>query len=499
MEGCKRAERDTRFCLVNSMSPFFVTGRYYSPSQFFLRAVKISGRSGLMIKSSSIIILIILSLSFSMLTCSDSEKRLSPLLNQTKVILDLGLPPAHAANDSAIWDTIRRFFIRDAVAQSAPAAFGSIDVRVSGPDIGVMEQSFGPLGTLSLNVPSGSFRQFEVIAHVAPGSPSAAASFSGAAIANLPAGETVSVMVYMTLNETKIVIPEGGTSMMPDNSGLIMMDDMSGTNWTYKVLGDYTGISSGVLMPYDISYDSRGRIYIANNSTIGVIRMDDINGTNILPGAPTIFGTGTAAVSNVRSISVDRINNLVYFVNSGSQLYRSNLDGTSTVIRTGYAAITTITGIDVDSAGMLYIVGATNRIIRYNPNTQTTIAGPYTTSLSSPQDVIVKAPYIYITNNGSATAQILQLAINNNVFSSVGQFGTVTNVVDTPNFYGAHHFLAIRNDLIIADIGTDAFFMSLARLVSISPNPLGLGWVGWGHRGTPSNVTPGVFMLYNMC
>src|SRR5271157_3286815 len=168
-------------------------------------------------------------INFSMLSCSDSESKLSPLFKQTLVVLNLGMPPENpSAYDNTIWNKIRNFFVRDALAQTAPATFSNILVRVSGPDIGIIEQEFGPLGTISFSVPAGSLRQFEVIAYVSPLDPSAALSFRGTAIANLPEGETVSVPVLMTLNETKIVVPDF------QNSRIATIDNMSGANWNLR-------------------------------------------------------------------------------------------------------------------------------------------------------------------------------------------------------------------------------------------------------------------------
>jgi len=127
---------------------------------------------------------------------------------------------------------------------------------VTGPDIAPIEKSFAS-SSISFDVPSGAIRQFDVTAHVAPGDPSAAASFHGTAVANLPAGTTVSVPVVMLLKETKIVIPDGGLSFYL--GGLIMMDSMDPASWIYKQAADYAGLAN--LEPVDIDFDARGRIY----------------------------------------------------------------------------------------------------------------------------------------------------------------------------------------------------------------------------------------------
>ncbi|MBN2161101.1 MAG: hypothetical protein JW807_17070, partial [Spirochaetes bacterium] len=91
----------------------------------------------------------ILSLSVSLLlvslpifSCSDTESRVPSYLKTAKVIINLGLPEAHATASQSIIDRVLRFFTSDAVAQEAPATFSSIFVRVTGPDMGPIEKTF---------------------------------------------------------------------------------------------------------------------------------------------------------------------------------------------------------------------------------------------------------------------------------------------------------------------------------------------------------------------
>ena len=446
----------------------------------------------------------------SLASCSDSEKRLSPLLNQTKVILDLGLPSAHAANDNTIWDKIRCMFIRDAMAQSAPATLSSILVRVSGPDIGVTEQTFLPYGTISLNVLSGSFRQFDVTAYVAAGNPSAALSFRGLAIANLPAGGTVNVPVYMTLNETKIVIPDGSNCLgnCPNYHRIIMIENISNAATTWIAKTTFPTFT-GTLNPYDISFDSRGRIYIANNATPGIIRIDDINGTNLLQGSASRYGTVAGLpINNVLTIAVDRINNLLYF-STGPLLYRSNLDGSSpaTQLNITIPGGDSIRGIDVDDAGMLYIVAAfisagTDYLFKYNPNTQLQVGTPYSigSGPANPCDVLVRSPYIYVANfTGITVNQILQLTFDGTSFNQVASNGNKsTSTTGQGYFFGASRFLAIRNDLfIVADSNQGGGGTDYDKIVSFSD----MSFANWAPYGSYGGSIPGVgeFRLYSTC
>jgi hypothetical protein len=409
------------------------------------------------------------------LSCSDSESRMSPLLKQTTVILNLGLPPENpgALNDS-LWNRIRRFFVKDAVAQTAPAAFSSILVRVIGADFGVMEKEFGPYGAVSLNVPSGSLRQFEVIAYSAPGDPSAALSFRGTAVANLPAGETVSIPVLMGLNETKIVVPDPFGS----SPRIVQINDMSGAGWIAKI-GTDIGFSAANFYPYDIDFDTRGRIYIANNNGASgydvVIRIDNINSTSYTP-----LGSGSG--SGIVTLTVDRIRNYVYYATSAA-LGRCNLDGTNPIepitLTFGAETMSTIRGMDIDANGILYVAGSNGlgqgRIYRFDTS-QNIVTNSYTTNLNTPWDTTVRPPYVYIANYGGPSA-ILQLDMN---LQFVGGYGTIVAVLDTTpgHFYGPERFLAIRNDaLIIIDEGS-----SLDKLVSIR-DITGSNWLTYGSTG----------------
>src|SRR5208337_3529010 len=224
-------------------------------------------KGDVMKKYSILIIGATLLINFSILSCSNHESKLSPLLKQTMVIISLGQPPENpSAYDNTIWNKIRNFFVREAVAQTAPANFSNILVSVTGPDFGVIQQEFGPIGQISLSIPAGSLRQFQVIAYVSPTDPSGASSFMGTAIANLPEGETVSIPIVMMLYETRNVAADNSArTLLPYSQAgrIIMMNDMSGAGWR-SLLGATLGFAPGTFKPYDVALDSRGRIYIAN-------------------------------------------------------------------------------------------------------------------------------------------------------------------------------------------------------------------------------------------
>jgi len=366
-------------------------------------------------------------------------------------------------------------------------------------------------------VPSGNLRQFEVTANVAPGDPSAALSFRGTTAANLPEGETVSVPVIMGLNETKIVAPDNVLAVSgPYNSTrrVVMFSDMSGAGWSSLTQTAVTslGLSSGSFIPYDVSFDSRGRIYIANFSTIGIIRIDNINGTNFLQGSASRFYTGGAAVSSVNTVAVDRIRNVVYFA-TNAELYQSNLDGTNTQLLPDPASLGTniMWGIDVDSAGMLYIVargGTVTQMIKYNPYSAppAQIGSAFTvTSTATPSmvfDILIQGQYIYVANvAGNAGNQILQLAFSNNAFTIVSSNGTrTTTPTGAGQFFGATRFIAIRNDgFIIMDSNQGTSPTDFDRVVSF--NDLSFNaWTTYGSFNNSGNGDAvGLFRFFTQC
>ncbi|HNW30662.1 MAG TPA: hypothetical protein PKN50_19455, partial [Spirochaetota bacterium] len=208
------------------------------------------------------------------LSCSENERRIGLSGQTSTVILAIGNAAEHTAQNEPlnILDRILHLFESNAIAQTAPAAFSSVKVRVTGPDIGLIEKDFNPYGTISLTVPSGSLRQFEVIAYVAPGDLSAASSFRGTAVANLPAGETVTVPVPMGLYETKIVVPDSG------NNRLVILDTMSSWRAQLTTLTADGQDSISLTGPRDVDFDSRGRIYIAYE--FAIVRCDNIAGEN---------------------------------------------------------------------------------------------------------------------------------------------------------------------------------------------------------------------------
>ncbi|OHD62951.1 MAG: hypothetical protein A2176_04900 [Spirochaetes bacterium RBG_13_51_14] len=192
---------------------------------------------------------------------------------------------------------------------------------------------------------------------------------------------------------------------------------------------------------------------------------------------------------------MDRKNNKLYCV-GGNQIRQSNLDFSSGVTR-ALTSITGITSCEVQDSENIFITTA-NSLYHYDWDNNTTEISPLT-GLDTAFDVQVRPPYIYVANSQNASGQqVLQLThdYSSGTFNIVASYGTQTGSTDTnPGmFYGAHRFIAIRNDsLIIAD-SHDSSEPRLSKLVSFT-NMSGLGWATYGEYGTGN----GQFKIYNYC
>lgn len=385
--------------------------------------------------------------SVSLFSCSDSENRHLALLGQAKVIIDLNLHQEDQAS-AGILDTIRRLFVRDAIAQSAPATFSEIRVSVTGTGMSAITRSFAPYDVISMNIPAGSLRRFEVTAYVTPGDPSPAASFTGTSTANLPAGATVSVPVVMNVNEMRLVIPD--YCEMSINGKIVMFDTIKGENRISRTNTDIfnDGLSlSYYLRPYDIDFDSHLRIYFANHAystDSGVFRMKDMNGS---------FLSGTcemvANVDQIESISIDRKRNILYYSNNSSTISRLNLGNEipitpETVITIPSGMINAVC-VDEATGYVYYVYSLTYDVIAYcNPNIETPEQISDSGSLligSNIFDLIVKNGFLYASDVNSANHRIVQLPLD---LSSI--IDTLSVEPDTANnFMGPREFIAVTS------------------------------------------------------
>ena len=389
----------------------------------------------------------------TLFSCSDSESRI-PVAGNTRVVINLGLQPDQQAEEVSFLDRALRFFVREAIAaEVAPASFSSITVRVTAPDIGVMEETFPPSGIVSMNIPAGALRTFEVTALVSPYNPdipltwTAAESFRGVTRANLPSGSTVSVPVFMRLETTKIIVPDYYQNR------LAFLNDMNDSPNSLTA-ADYSGNWVAITQPRDVDFDARGRIYFVYQS--GLSRCDDLGGT----GGLSLYNS-----PSILAVAVDRIRDIVYFTD-GTTVFRRKLDGSlprsmNGTVNTG-GFLTGILGLDVAPDGDVLVSAmdlytynngffmldgsASNAGIKASFIDTQFIAGMV-------PDIMIKGGYVYVLNpyppNQPYSMNLMQFL--------AGPGGSFTLVSDGPlpshgSFANAGHFSSIRNDgLIIMD------------------------------------------------
>ena len=419
------------------------------------------------------LLLLPLAVSVAFFSCSNSESRM-PSADTALVTINLGLPPSSVANRS-IPDRVFSFLVPDAVAAvTAPALFSAINVRVTGADIGVINQTFPPADSVSLSVPAGALRTFEVTATVAPfnsdvfGTWTAAESFSGTSQANLPAGASVSVPVLMKLGSSKIIVPDYY------NNRLVIMNNMGAILTTLGYVYPATGAIQ-LASPKDIDFDARGRIYIVDANA--VYRCDDINGSNAI----VVYSN---ANSPAQVVAVDRNNDFVYLA-SGTTLLRLNLDGSAPSSLPGTVPsglLVSLNGLDVGPDGNLLVSGMdglnyTWGIFKIDGSAAGAgiIASYFNTTLMSvPYDIQSQGGAIYVLNpRGTPDTRLLQFA------DGPGSTFTLTGsgpLASMGAFSNAGHFSAVRSDGLVI---LDKPYTPTNSVIVFVMNAAGLGWASY--------------------
>ncbi len=413
-----------------------------------------------------------------LLSCSSNDT------SSVTIRINLGLQKEKSVSyEKSIIDKILNIFETKAFAQTAPSNLTSLVLNVTGSGMDTITQQFTDTfpSEITLSVPAGSGRLFEVLAYT----PSA--TLRGAVTRDLSPGAVVDIPIDMGLYETKIVIPDPQGSF--GTPRLCQIDDISG-GWTTPLTA-VSGVT--YFKPYDVDFDTQGRIYFANNyaSTGGdyIVRIDDINGGN-----PLLLG---ANGSGYNAIAIDRRNNIIYSARSGvNTLWQCDIGNTTfnQIILTG-KTFTAIRGLAVDDDGNLYIAATTSgpvyEVIKWTPPNLTNFIS-YSTNLAEPWDVLVTENSLYITNRDGADGyKIIRLDLSLNLLGNTGNQSTSQDSVPN-NFYGPKRFLAILNrGLFIIDEASqnegDPFSgLPGDRLVYFDDISLN-GWQTFGSTGTGDN------------
>ncbi|MDY6970298.1 MAG: hypothetical protein SVR08_16820, partial [Spirochaetota bacterium] len=390
-------------------------------------------------------------------------------------------------------------------------------------------------GEISVEVTPGNDRNFSVIALVADDDTGLVRSYKGETIADLGAGEEVSLSILMRIYETAIIIPDYG------NNRLVKINDITGSGWE-----EYEGPTGwdANFQPFDVDLDSEGKIYIANNNSTAtysrIIKIDDISGSNL-----TQFEDKGAGIS---AVGVDRSNNYIYYATVAdltadpmisSGLYRAATDGVedtafndsiNTLFQQDifeqyfegnddfetdpdvYEGAFNICGIDIDESGNMYLAvvcynndqaEVTTLIIGYNPSLEGQgFVGAYLDisdtgtlfPLLGITDILIKLPHIYIANSGgTAGYDIVRVNTSENaLFEISGNLGD--NVSESREFYGPWRFVGEFNEKILI-LDHDGASNNKIISLDVSDDNSSIVVSGWQTYGTTGSGE-GQFQFY---
>lgn len=449
------------------------------------------------------------------ISCADSESRM-PLGGATAIIklghsdaVDKALAPGAPLAAS---ETLPPF-----------ALFDRVMVTVSGPDIGTIQKNFPYSDTISMDVPAGAVRRFEVTVFVAPFDPdnfltwTAASTFKGTSTANVPAGATVSVPVMMILDETKFVIPDYL------NNRIVQFSTIPTALATW--------VPATSTNPVDIDFDARGRIYVLNKSVL--------SGYDMIYRSETIMTTGTQVLDQayfpnltIRAFTIDRRRNILYLANYDFGIDIISVDLSQSLPAMEMTFLNTvdpstynpyfsdITAMDVGNDGMLTIIGndynANQIMMRYNPFMSELVCSEgchkiygfpvgapfdFSSLYITPKDVQVRGQDVCVlTQSDMPGFVLLQFQATPAGFVLGTHFGTIPSIMGPPEknfFYGPQQF-AIRREnlLVVIDEGSyyDMWNHGVDRLV-LTDFDIARPWTTFGRTGSGD----GQFNFYAYC
>jgi len=365
--------------------------------------------------------------------------------------------------------------------ENVPASAQSIALKVTGSNMEETNNTLTASTTAVVTVPSGSARGFSAE------SSTASVTFKGETETDVLTADNKDITITLSLYETKLIIPDA------KNNRIVQIDDMTGAGWKVLTWSDLGFSNAYEFEPYDIDFDSGGRIYIANyahtGANKGVFRIDDIDDT----GYDLIVGE-----KDVAAMSIDRTNGYIYYSEGWNPVNRKTLEplGSEESFTIPSIGNFATNGMSADQNGAVFIANVTDKnIIKYDPSKPegSRVIETYSyTGLSSPWGVLVKGNYLYVADtyvSETNNSPIVRFNIDSPAqYTRYGSFGAT----GSPGiFYGPHVFAAILNKkLYITD--DDGFDSS--KLVAID-DITGSGWETYGSAGTGE----GQFMFFSGC
>jgi hypothetical protein len=363
--------------------------------------------------------------------------------------------------------------------KAVPASIASVALIVSGSGMATQGYSYTPPlpESISVSVPSGSARTFTILIS------SVSATLRDDVTVDLLPGESRDITFTPTLAATQIVVPDYL------NNRIVQIGDMAGAGWTAKATANFMS-SPEPLRPYDVDFDSIGRIYIANDdpsSTTplgGVLRINDISGTT---GFEIVDSTYASGITN---LAVDRTNGFVYYTWSfANTLYRKSVDNIAATAQTfdltaesaigsGFSA----TGLAVDSAGFVYFVipggAAAPKVVKYDPSLaeRFRVVAQSTYTFGAPWGVMARDGFVYVSD--PTALKVVRFDGNLAFVDSFGGPGT-------DPFVGPKRFVAVlSNKITLIDEYTNFGSGAMTDRLVAFDDMTGAGWETFGATGT---------------
>jgi len=363
----------------------------------------------------------------------------------------------------------------------------TFQLTVSGSDMeDIAETADGTATEITAEVPEGTDRTFTVTASLVPSESSPLVSFTGEKSSDLTAGTAADVSVTIDqIEQTKILIPDG-----MNNYRIVMIDDMNGGHWKELSGTDLGYTNDSDFQPYDIDIDQSGRIFTANGnfSTGGIVRIDDMNGTNPVE----IISSG-----RIYALAIDRENEKIFYIDDSSDIIHTcdynGAAGTTFKDLTG----DTLRGLALDPAGNVYVAHYSSdaptgeKVSKYNSSGA--LVDYYTADLSEPKDTMFMSGSVYIANyNASAGYMVIQIDTALNFVAAYGNNDSDGNEPhDKGEFFGPRVFLAVLNRKITLVDSDNTYGHCIVSMDDMQ----GSGWSEYGSSGSGE----GQFYFFGYC
>ncbi len=414
------------------------------------------------------------------LYCSDSRAPLDQELlaqNLARVHINLDLP-GDVAKISFI-DRVLRFFATEAVAQEAPS-IESISIQVTGPGMAPVTATItGSASTIY--VPAGVSRFFDVRASTD------LATLRGTTVATLSAGSTANLALTMSFYESKIVIPDLGDNqeLSFDIPRIVAMDSMNGSGWKENTHSFYGISDPNDFSPWDIEFDNRGRMIVANiHPPLAVLRFD-----NFATSSYDVLATDLGSYG-AQALAYDHINDILYIGHDNWELWKYE-DGTLSDV--GISNHGNVRGVAVDLDGFPYTAHG-SRITKSDPTDGSDIAFYDIGVLTEAWDVIVKNGFVYVAQ------------YNHDIQSEnkIIEFDTDLNptgreLIGRPgggdDFLGPHRFVAIYSRRFFVIDEHEADYTNADERIVAFDNISGAGWETF----KASDIGENQFAFYHNC